>query len=398
MRGGGLFMHQLLWNPKGHLVQPRTRGRIPHLPLLSFYQIFLVSLLLFSAGSQVLDGVKDARKIFREVEGSAFRRKKSLRSIGSENHSNPGPSSSRPADSAAKPVPCPIGKYHYDSDNCSECKSCTGTNTISVRECRDNQDTECGCAEGYFDELNVPNLLSCKKCTNCSFLGRETLQACRRDTDAECGSCFAGFCESGETCGPCPTPQSIIEVFTPTMAPDSLTTSISKNEQCNMVCKIAVGACGCISMLAGALVLYFKKRKITSVPKSIPAANSYISKPHFGSPVSSLPETVLLMDKGPPPSRSLQQGRNLYTVINAVPVRRWKEFVRGLGLQDGEIELVELEHSQFREQQYEMLKRWCQQRGASLEAILDTLEAMQLGGCAQELREKLQVEHLWRNS
>uniref|UniRef100_A0A8C5S467 Death domain-containing protein n=1 Tax=Laticauda laticaudata TaxID=8630 RepID=A0A8C5S467_LATLA len=116
-----------------------------------------------------------------------------------------------------------------------------------------------------------------------------------------------------------------------------------------------------------------------------------------GSPISSLPETVMLMDKAPPPSRSLQQGRNLYTVINAVPVRRWKEFVRGLGLQDGEIELVELEHSQFREQQYEMLKRWCQQRGASLVAILDTLEAMQLGGCAQELKEKLQAEHLWGN-
>uniref|UniRef100_A0A8C6XVT7 Death domain-containing protein n=1 Tax=Naja naja TaxID=35670 RepID=A0A8C6XVT7_NAJNA len=109
-----------------------------------------------------------------------------------------------------------------------------------------------------------------------------------------------------------------------------------------------------------------------------------------GSPVSSLPETVVLMDKAPLPSRSLQQGRNLYTIINAVPVRRWKEFVRGLGLQDGEIELVELEHSQFREQQYEMLKRWCQQRGASLAAILDNLEAMQLGGCAQELKEKLQ--------
>lgn len=116
-----------------------------------------------------------------------------------------------------------------------------------------------------------------------------------------------------------------------------------------------------------------------------------------GTPVASLPETVMLVGKAPPPSCLLQQGRKLYTVINAVPVRRWKEFVRGLGLQDGEIELVELEHSQFREQQYEMLKRWCQQRGASLEAILDTLEAMQLGGCAQELREKLQTEHLWVN-
>lgn len=50
--------------------------------------------MIFSAGSQVLGGMKDkeARKIFREVEGPAFRRKKTPRSVGSENHSNPGKS------------------------------------------------------------------------------------------------------------------------------------------------------------------------------------------------------------------------------------------------------------------------------------------------------------------
>ncbi|XP_032088061.1 tumor necrosis factor receptor superfamily member 25 [Thamnophis elegans] len=281
--------------------------------------------------------------------------------------------------------------------------------------------------------------------------------------DAECGSCFSGFCESGGNCTPC-APESIIEVATSTMVTDRnspTSLGISQNEQCNVVCKIAVGGSVCLFILAGALILYFKKRKTTSVQKPIPAPNIYINKPHFGNffprlsfcclsatgnprlnrlstesqpdgicnpthleglvlgvldwgpqfrkpvaliprcfpgnPVSSLPESALLVDKAPAPSRSLQQGRHLYTVINAVPVRRWKEFVRGLGLRDGEIELVELEHSQFREQQYEMLKRWCQQRGASLKAILDTLEAMQLGGCAQELRENLQVEHLWCN-
>ncbi|KAF7236176.1 Tumor necrosis factor receptor superfamily member 25 [Varanus komodoensis] len=102
------------------------------------------------------------------------------------------------------------------------------------------------------------------------------------------------------------------------------------------------------------------------------------------------PEAAALTGLGPPlPCGLLQQGRKLYTVIDAVPVRRWKEFVRGLGLRDGEIELVELEHSQFREQQYEMLKRWCQQQGASLGTIFAILEDMQLGGCAQELREQL---------
>ncbi|KAL8198632.1 UNVERIFIED_CONTAM: Tumor necrosis factor receptor superfamily member 25 [Gekko kuhli] len=95
----------------------------------------------------------------------------------------------------------------------------------------------------------------------------------------------------------------------------------------------------------------------------------------------------------PSPQRSLLQGKKLYTVIDAVPARRWKEFMRGLGLRDGEIEAVEVEYTQLREQQYEMLKRWRQQ-GATMDAIFAVLEDMQLGGCAQELREQLQPSTL----
>nr|XP_060615126.1 tumor necrosis factor receptor superfamily member 25 [Anolis sagrei ordinatus] len=85
------------------------------------------------------------------------------------------------------------------------------------------------------------------------------------------------------------------------------------------------------------------------------------------------------------------QGRSLYAVLEAVPARRWKEFVRGLGLRDGEIERVELEHPQLREQQYQMLRCWAQQRpGAAPQDLFAALEDMQLEGCAQALREALQ--------
>lgn len=77
-----------------------------------------------------------------------------------------------------------------------------------------------------------------------------------------------------------------------------------------------------------------------------------------------------------------------------VPVRRWKEFVRALGLRDTEIESVELEHAQLREQQYEMLKRYYQQQGGTLDTLFAVLEDMHLGGCAQELREQLQPSTL----
>lgn len=87
---------------------------------------------------------------------------------------------------------------------------------------------------------------------------------------------------------------------------------------------------------------------------------------------------------------SLQPGPQLYDVMDAVPVRRWKEFVRTLGLREAEIEAVEVEVGRFRDQQYEMLKRWRQQQPAGLGAIYAALERMGLDGCAEDLRNRLQ--------
>ncbi|XP_012577509.1 PREDICTED: tumor necrosis factor receptor superfamily member 25, partial [Condylura cristata] len=86
----------------------------------------------------------------------------------------------------------------------------------------------------------------------------------------------------------------------------------------------------------------------------------------------------------------LQPGAQLYDVADAVPARRWKEFVRTLGLREAEIEAVEVEVGRFRDQQYEMLKRWRQQQPADLRAVYAALERMGLDGCAEDLRSRLQ--------
>uniref|UniRef100_A0A8B9XRG5 TNF receptor superfamily member 25 n=1 Tax=Bos mutus grunniens TaxID=30521 RepID=A0A8B9XRG5_BOSMU len=101
----------------------------------------------------------------------------------------------------------------------------------------------------------------------------------------------------------------------------------------------------------------------------------------------------------PPPSpappagsaaATLQPGPQLYDVMDAVPARRWKEFMRTLGLREAEIEAVEVEVGRFRDQQYEMLKRWRQQQHAGLGAVYAALERMGLDGCAEDLRSRLQ--------
>ncbi|NWS11758.1 TNR25 factor, partial [Pachyramphus minor] len=91
----------------------------------------------------------------------------------------------------------------------------------------------------------------------------------------------------------------------------------------------------------------------------------------------------------PEPCSALLQGSQLYAVIDAVPVRRWKEFMRMLELREAEIELVELEVAHIRDQQYEMLKRWCQQTSATLDRVFAALERMELAGCAEALRQSL---------
>lgn len=101
-------------------------------------------------------------------------------------------------------------------------------------------------------------------------------------------------------------------------------------------------------------------------------------------------------DEGEPsaplePRGALLQGSQLYAVIDVVPVRRWKEFMRMLELREAEIELVELEVTHIRDQQYEMLKRWCQQTSATLDHVFAALERMELAGCAEALRQSLPV-------
>nr|BAG52869.1 unnamed protein product [Homo sapiens] len=90
------------------------------------------------------------------------------------------------------------------------------------------------------------------------------------------------------------------------------------------------------------------------------------------------------------PAMMLQPGPQLYDVMDAVPARRWKEFVRTLGLREAEIEAVEVEIGRFRDQQYEMLKRWRQQQPAGLGAVYAALERMGLDGCVEDLRSRLQ--------
>ncbi|XP_077168149.1 tumor necrosis factor receptor superfamily member 25 [Paroedura picta] len=279
--------------------------------------------------------------------------------------------------------------YPNSRSKCDQCDQC-GAQQVVVKECAPKQKRECKCQRGFYrikDDAD-PEDFFCRPCSDCTGPNKLT-ENCSETSRAECADCLPGFKKQGDEC----------QKDTKEQPQDFRKTAYLL--LC-LPCLLFLGAC----------ITYCKRRRISGnsspvgihtlvnsacVETLLAAAGTAASpKPKLeepmGIPLSISPPRAQcsLLHTDPSAQRPLLQGRKLYSIIDAVPVRRWKEFMRGLGLRDGEIEAVEVEHTQLREQQYEMLKRWRQQRGATMDAILAVLEDMQLGGCAQELREKLQ--------
>ncbi|XP_066874578.1 tumor necrosis factor receptor superfamily member 25 isoform X1 [Kogia breviceps] len=254
--------------------------------------------------------------------------------------------------------------------------------------------------------------------------------------DTHCGTCLPGFYEYGNSCVSCPTstlggcPAPCVAVcgwrqvfwvqvlLAGLVAPLLLGATLIYTYRRCQLCKAIVPAGE-----AGVEALTPLQASHLSPPDSSPtllvtpsSSEKVCSVQLVGSSWTSgspqareapCPEVMWSWDQLPsrvlgplpppspaPPAGSvaamLQPGPQLYDVMDAVPARRWKEFVRTLGLREAEIEAVEVEVGRFRDQQYEMLKRWRQQQPAGLGAVYAALERMGLDGCAEDLRSRLQ--------
>ncbi|KAL1776144.1 tumor necrosis factor receptor superfamily member 25 isoform X1 [Sigmodon hispidus] len=256
-------------------------------------------------------------------------------------------------------LPCPQGtflarEYHFNTD-CTRCQACDeeASNQVSLENCSAVSDRRCGCPSGW--------LLVC------------SVEPCRASSPFSC-SCL--------DCVSSSTPDGFLHIFW---------------------IQVLLGASFLLGVSLICAYCRFQPHKpmvpadtagmdtLTASPqKSIrPPGGKH---PHIPDPTSGLPLAPLLSPAPPAgsPAAMLQPGPQLYDVMDAVPARRWKEFVRTLGLREAEIEAVEVEICRFRDQQYEMLKRWRQQQPADLGAIYAALERMGLEGCAEDLRSRLQ--------
>nr|KAF6508722.1 TNF receptor superfamily member 25 [Rousettus aegyptiacus] len=339
-------------------------------------------------------------------------------------------------------LPCPRGTFlareNHHETSCARCLACDEqASQVALENCSAMADTRCGCKPGWFMECLVTQCIGgspfhCHPCLDCGALHRHTWVPCS-SRDADCGTCLPGFYEYGNSCVSCPTstlwscPERCAAVcgwrqmfwvqvllaglLVPLLLGAALTYVYRRCQPCKPMAPADGAGADALNSLEATHLSPADCAHTLLVPPSVSekactvqlVGNSWTS----GSPQTqeaTCPEVPWSWDQlpsralGPPvppaPSpatpASLQPGPQLYDVMDAVPVRRWKEFVRTLGLREAEIEAVEVEVGRFRDQQYEMLKRWRQQQPAGLGAIYAALERMGLDGCAEDLRNRLQ--------
>ncbi|NXI45369.1 TNR25 factor, partial [Galbula dea] len=322
---------------------------------------------------------------------------------------------------------CPTGTFSAQPNTFFKCQACYECDQQAFQSvlsnCSATSNVVCGCESGHFRECfdTLCSDFSCRQCQTCT--GRLIQRPCSERQDTLCGSCKPDFYADDGECRPC-----------------HMSTPETCGKECQRVCGSSSSGQGLEYVLLaltgplflGALAIYHKRKQLrldAPAANILPAeqaanfaAGDQVSARGWDSvywtqlhsfqvpelaagPARQSPEQQALLRKQPSvtvrpggevePSTplgahgALLQGSQLYTIINAVPVRRWKEFMRVLELREAEIELVELEVPHIRDQQYEMLKRWCQQTSATLDRVFAALEHMELSGCAEELRRSL---------
>ncbi|NXV80380.1 TNR25 factor, partial [Atlantisia rogersi] len=322
-----------------------------------------------------------------------------------------------------------------------------------LSNCSATSNAACGCEPGRFRDCLDKGCsdFSCRQCQPCT--GRLIQRPCSEAQDTLCGSCKPDFYAEGSECRPCPTsapetcgkecqracggrgagatgPGAVARGSRSLLA-DGDGPLLLAGSGLEYVLLALTGP-----LFLGALVIYHKRKRLRhdspagAPPAALRAAaagtgatpwcqvraqlwdgrcwtqpcspqltereadtarrspeNRPLLREQLG--VAARPGGEPEPPSAPEPRGALLQGSQLYAVIDAVPVRRWKEFMRVLELREAEIELVELEVTHIRDQQYEMLKRWCQQTSATLDRVFAALECMELAGCAEALRRRL---------
>lgn len=314
---------------------------------------------------------------------------------------------------------CEKGSYTEVPNYVSKCMLCDTCSRvlgqIERSPCTNSSKTVCGCPEGEF-QVQVGNNFQCKQCKECT--NGKTLKRCEGFHDTIC-QCNSGFFHDIElSCRPCNECRSDecrdqCPLAIPVEKP------VPKGTSSLLIALTGVFG-GCLVLVGIWIVWKFYYRSSSTFYNPVSPQSTHIdgtsqmetglTKSTYlpGQPVQCSDPEVLLPVTAPcaPPMVSQlpdcvsdagrtqlpEDPRVLYAVVDTVPPRRWKEFVRRLGLSDYDIELIEIQNRDYRDGQYEMLQKWRSRTGvagSTVEVISRVLREMDLSGCSEAIQDSL---------
>ncbi|XP_041062064.1 tumor necrosis factor receptor superfamily member 25 isoform X1 [Carcharodon carcharias] len=315
--------------------------------------------------------------------------------------------------------PCPRGTYLAFENYIQKCRSCTLCDKefqTTLRSCTATSNTVCGCHPHQYKQCHLANCLSfqCQNCSKCS--NRLVIKNCSMKLDTQCGECLPGFHQHVGQCKAC-TEELCQNKSSPSCSCLPFNPPLMHTGLKPILILATVGSVFILFVMLQFLRQKFQRergpevletptvtvpeedKKLKNEDKTLPfeiptpdgkldLIGEVLTQPLANNNIyGTSPQTTLL--KHEMQAATSLKGKTLYEIINLVPVRRWKELMRLLELRDCDIERIEMDVAQSRDQQYEMLRQWSQQHTASMESVYQALQSMNLSGIVEELQTKL---------
>ncbi|XP_072342056.1 tumor necrosis factor receptor superfamily member 6-like isoform X2 [Scyliorhinus torazame] len=295
-------------------------------------------------------------------------------------------------------------KFPNGLEKCLACRSCR-RDEEEVSNCTRLKDTECRCKAGRYC-LPEQTCEMCQKCTPKCAEGQVVKIRCSRTSDMVCGSVESSALSGGAIAGivvafilliaGCPIVficcrrkalkdqlynrgSGVMEEERHPVNIDSLAGRCREVENMENIANEARTETEGLLRNGSKTSAGYHAESSTSSPSMVQRdPNDSIKSTEYTQPFQMVEEF--------PDSEGLRQTFSLF--VNAVPIRRWNEFMRRLQLTENQI--VEAQHNNMndvKEGHYQMLHTWLQKAGnkASVKILLSTLSEMDLVTAANDI-------------
>lgn len=311
-------------------------------------------------------------------------------------------------------VKCENGTYLEKSNynlNCFRCQTCKKPHSKEISECTSNKNRVCRCDDGYYKKILGPLEWECSPCSKCG-PGQFQKGECEGEQNTKCECKENHYPESKTSCKLCVECGEGCKHLCITSPPSIPVKSANPTSPSGTLPQILVPVCACITVVAlGVFMLYEgirlqRKRNralspkpssaapedqtfiITVPPEKINESVPFANQPCEPEQLRKLPDCV---------PREIKIHEFFYFVLDEVPIGRFKELARRLGVSEQNIDRAEQDHRNSKDAHYQILKVWSDSGSGGgnnvlpyhrIQMFIETLNDMYLVNCADNIENR----------